>query len=91
MDAQIKQLGQERQQLVAALQNQDKDRQILVEKINRDFESKVLKIAADSQDKFKDAVQQMEMMVTKFEHAAQIAALQQKITQPASGAKEGNA
>jgi len=91
MDAQIKQLGQERQQLVAQLTNQDKDRQIMMDKINRDFEAKVLKIAADSQQQFEAAVTQMERMLERFEHSQQISAMQTQLQrqQPAGGDKPG--
>jgi portal protein len=91
MDQQIKQLSQERQQLMAALSNQNADRAIMVEKINKDFEAKVLKIASDKQEQFDKAVTQMERMVEKFEHSQQIQALQSQLQQqqPAPGGQSG--
>lgn len=89
MDSQIKQLGQERQQLMAQLSSQDKDRAIMQDKIDKDFQSKVLKIAADSEQKFTAAVQQMERMVERFEHSQQVAALQSQVAKQPTGGQPG--
>jgi hypothetical protein len=88
MDAQIKQLGTERQQLIAQLTSQEKDRAIMVEKINKDFEAKVLKIASDKQAEFDKAVVQMERMIERLEHSQQLAAMQSQVKQQPAPAKE---
>lgn len=51
MDSQIKQLTQERMQMIKALNDQSADRQIEMQKINNDFEAKLLKIVADVETK----------------------------------------
>jgi Phage P22-like portal protein len=88
MDAQIKQLGQERQQLIAQLTSQEADRKIMVDKINADFQAKVLKIAADSQQGFEQAVAKVEKIVTAFEHKMELDAARAQAQQPAPAAKE---
>lgn len=47
LQQQLQQLKQERDQAVALLGDKDKDRQIEQDKINKDFEAKMAKIAAD--------------------------------------------
>ena len=51
MDTQIKQLGMERQQLIAALTEKQSERALEMTKIQNDFDAKLLKIVADVETK----------------------------------------
>lgn len=51
MDQQLKQMAMERQQLIAALNDKTADRAVEIDKINKDFESKLTKIVADIETK----------------------------------------
>ena len=51
MDQQIKQLTQQLQQAMAALQDKNADRAVIADKVNKDFEAKLLKIVADIEAK----------------------------------------
>lgn len=56
MDQQIKQLSQERQQLIAALTSQQADRQQRQDKIDKDFESKLLAVVQKAEASFNQHV-----------------------------------
>ena len=60
-DAQIKDLGQKLQQAMLALNDKQADRAVLMEQIGRDFEAKLLKIAADTETKIAAIEQKADM------------------------------
>lgn len=51
LDTQVKQLSMERVQMMQALKDKSADRAVDIEKINKDYEAKVLKVVADVETK----------------------------------------
>jgi len=78
MDGQIKQMGQERVAMMKALNDQQADRLVDVEKINKDFEAKVLKVVADMETKMA-AVQQKAEQSMQTQVGAKIEGLAQGV------------
>ncbi|MDE2439739.1 MAG: hypothetical protein KGP14_01850 [Betaproteobacteria bacterium] len=78
MDAQVKQLSSERQQLMAALNDKQADRAVAQDKINKDFEAKLYAILQKAEDSLNDKIgQRLEQAIT---------AAVTSITQPAGPA-----
>lgn len=94
MDAQIKQLMQERVQMMKALNDQNADRQIEMEGINKKFEAALAKIIADFDTKTAATKQKEVANVTTHAHAIadlgiRVTELMHKISQPVEPAQNG--
>lgn len=84
MDAQIKHLTLERQQMILALKSKDADRAIAQDKINKDFESKLLGIVQKAETGFnKDVGSELKNL------AAEVVAFNAALSSPPDGVNSG--
>ena len=75
LDQQVKQLSAERQQLMAALNDRSADRQVAQDKVNKDFEAKLLQILQKADDSMNAHVGKLvDQLMTVQQHQAAAAA-----------------
>lgn len=79
---QLQQAMQERQQLIAAVQDKDKDRALDADKINKDYEAKILAIVEKAQSAAEDRATQREAAFLTHLRA-ELDAIRSLATQPA--------
>jgi len=74
LEAQIKQLSAERQQLMAAVNDKNADRAVAQDKVNKDFEAKLLQILQKADDSFQSHAGKLVDQLMAASHAANAAA-----------------
>ena len=94
LEGQVKQLGQQLQLAAKEIQEKDKDRAVAQDKIDKDYEAKILKVIADtSKEAAKIAVQEAKLHLEghKAEHGAHMAERAQDLAEHPPKKEKANA